>query len=569
MTSYLIRISKQLNISYISSPDIGFLRGLKEPFASTKTSLVFRFLDQDGYEPSTKKSYGFLLSNLTYIKTFASAILVPKVYVWPVDETSYLLPHTNLVADAHRNELQVFAYGFANDKINVHNYSYNPITEYLSFIDNGNFSVDGVVSDFPLTSSAARECFAHLRHSASVQAMPKPLVISNCGASGIYPGCTDLAYKKAISDGTDAIDCPVHMSKDGVPFCSSSVDLMANTFVYQTEFRKFASVINEIQSNTGIFSFSLNWSDIQALTPALSNPYGQLGLFGNPKYSKSGKIVSLSEFLDIAKNASSVSRVLIKMENARYLAENQGMSIVNSVLVALRDSHIQFLRSDERIMIQSTSSAVLKAMKGKGFELVYEVHEAIEVIDSEVIEDIKCFAHSVVLNKDSVFFNSNGFLRSWTHVVDYFHAFLIPVYIQGFRNEYVSIPYDFYYDPVVEINSYVRLARVEGLITAFPQTAVDYRNNRCLTLDKKVKYMEAKIPGELVSLVPDELRPALPEAFPNLTEGEVLEPALPPVVSNASLHHSPPPQVAATSTSALLPRQLTAFLSCLYIVLSL
>ncbi|XP_074302858.1 glycerophosphodiester phosphodiesterase GDPDL3-like [Silene latifolia] len=499
MTSYLIRISKQLNISYISSPDIGFLQGLKQPFASTKTSLVFRFLDQDEYEPSTKKSYGFLLSNLTYIKTFASAILVPKVYVWPVDETSYLLPHTNLVADAHRNKLQVFAYGFANDKINAHNYSYNPITEYLSFIDNGNFSVDGVVSDFPLTSSSARECFAHLRHSASVQAMPKPLVISNCGASGIYPGCTDLAYKKAISDGTDAIDCPVHMSKDGVPFCSSSVDLIANTFVYQTEFRKFASVINEIQSNTGIFSFSLNWSDIQALTPALSNPYGQLGLFGNPKYSKSGKIVSLSEFLDIAKNASSVSRVLIKMENARYLAENQGMSIVNAVFVALGNSRIT-LRSDKRIMIQSTSSAVLKAMQGKGFELVYEVHETIEVVYSEAIEDIKCFAHSVVLNKDSVFSNSNGFVVSWTHVVEYFHAFLIPVYIQGFRNEYVSIPYDFYYDPVAEISSYVGLASVEGIITAFPDDKNIFSNNIILSYIN-VSYNNSPTPTILVTAV--------------------------------------------------------------------
>ena len=51
--------------------------------------------------------------------------------------------------------LEVFASDFQNDIPISFNYSYDPVAEYLNFIDNENFSVDGVLSDFPLTSSEA------------------------------------------------------------------------------------------------------------------------------------------------------------------------------------------------------------------------------------------------------------------------------------------------------------------------------------------------------------------------------------------------------------------------------
>jgi glycerophosphoryl diester phosphodiesterase len=58
----------------------------------------------------------------------------------------------------------------------------------------------------------------------------KTLIISKHGASGDYAGCTDLAYKKAILDGVDVLDCSVQMSKDGTPFCLSSINLFILTY---------------------------------------------------------------------------------------------------------------------------------------------------------------------------------------------------------------------------------------------------------------------------------------------------------------------------------------------------
>lgn len=142
---------------YISSPEIGFLKavGVSKTFDRTKTKLVFRFLTPPEVEPTYKETYGALIKKLAMIKTFASGILVPKDYIWPVGKDGYLQPATTLVADAHREGLAVFASGFASDIFSSYNYSYDPATEYLNFVDNSQFSVDGVVTEFPGSASNA------------------------------------------------------------------------------------------------------------------------------------------------------------------------------------------------------------------------------------------------------------------------------------------------------------------------------------------------------------------------------------------------------------------------------
>ena len=151
MRNSVVSLSRRLKVNFISSPGISFLKSMKNSVKPTVTKLIFRFLKQEHIEPFTNQSYGSLAKNLSYIRTFSSGILVPKSYRWPVDSALYLQPHTSLVTDAHKEGLQVFASEFANDFVIAYNYSYDPTAEYLSFIDNGNFSVDGFLSDFPVT----------------------------------------------------------------------------------------------------------------------------------------------------------------------------------------------------------------------------------------------------------------------------------------------------------------------------------------------------------------------------------------------------------------------------------
>ncbi|XP_045827062.1 glycerophosphodiester phosphodiesterase GDPDL3-like [Trifolium pratense] len=521
---FLLSLStKGVSINYISSPNVDFLRRVRSKSVFKKTVTIFRFLEQYKIEPTTNKTYGALLKNLKFIRTFASGILVPKGYIWPVDSQLYLQQHTFLVSDAHKQGLKVFVSDIVNDVPFSYNFSYDPMAECLSFIDNGNFSVDGILSDFPVTPSAAINCFSGLGRNAKKQV--ETLIISKYGASGDYPACTDLAYKKAKSDGADVIDCPVQISKDGVPFCLSSIDLSKSTTVSNTKFRNRAAIIPEIQNGSGIYTFSLTWNEIKTLTPSILKPFEKYLLFRNPKFKNQGKFVTLSDFLSLAKG----SGILINIENAAYLAEKRGLSVTKAVLNTLKKSGYDEQRSP-KVMIQSTHKSVLNIFKDKSkYERVYKVGENIRDADNKAIEDIKTFADSVVVQKASVFTQSEAFLVNSTNLVARLQSFKLPVYVETFSNEFVSQAWDYYSDAFVEINSYVVGAKVNGIITDFPKTAVRYTKNKCLKHGNKAPYISPIQPGKLLKQVTDFYLPPPSPPLPVLHDSNVTEPPLPSV----------------------------------------
>ncbi|XP_022892485.1 glycerophosphodiester phosphodiesterase GDPDL3-like isoform X2 [Olea europaea var. sylvestris] len=473
MRNFVISVSRSVVVDYISSPEVNFLRSIQARFRRCSTKLILQFLGQDDIEPSINQTYSSLLKNLTFIKTFASGILIPKNYVWPVDHSQYLQPHTSVVLDAHEEGLEVFASGFANDATFAYNYSYDPVAEYISFIDNGNFSVDGVLSDFPNTPSAAIDCFSHMGHKEALEA--KLLIISSEGASGDYPGCTDLAYTRAVSSNVDVLDCPVQMTKDGIPICLGSINLMDRTTVDQSSFSNLSTDVPELGTGNGIFTFNLNWSELRRLTPAISNPWSNFTLYRNPKFRNSGKLMSFSDFLALAKYSPSVSGVLISIEHAAYLAGKQGLNVVDVVLKSLNEAGYND-QTIKKVMIQSTDSSVLEKFKEKrNYELVYMVNENIRDVQKSTIMKIKEFAKSVVISKNSVYPADKAFLTSTSDVVPKLQACNLSVYVQLFSNEFASQAWDFFADAYLEINTYVNAIGINGLVTDFPATAAKYR----------------------------------------------------------------------------------------------
>ncbi|CAN6851531.1 unnamed protein product [Brassica oleracea var. botrytis] len=353
-------------------------------------------------------------------------------------------------------------------------------------MDNGDFSVDGVLSDFPITASASIIDFIiYVMVHVSVDF----LVISKNGASGDYPGCTDLAYEKAIKDGADVIHCSVQMSSEGKPFCSSSIDLEKSTMVSQTFLSNRSIIIPEISSDPGIYTFSLTWPEIQSLTPAIMNPYRLYNMFRNPNDKNSGRIISLSEFLNLAKNSTSLSSVLISLENAVYLREKQGLDVVKAVLDTLTETGYRNGTTRTKVMIQPTNSSILVDFKKKSkFETVYKVEEEIRDIKDSAIEDIKKFANAVVITKSSVFPDVGSFVTGQTNVVERLQKSKLPVYVELFQNEFVSQAYDFFSDATVEINSYITGAGINGTITEFPLTAA-FKTSTCMGLKSTFGYL--------------------------------------------------------------------------------
>ncbi|KAL3508422.1 hypothetical protein ACH5RR_027823 [Cinchona calisaya] len=525
MRSFVISVSRRVVVNYISSPEVNFLKSIVARIKPSPTKLVFRFLGPAEIEPSTNQTYSSLLKNLTFIKTFASAILVPKYYIWPVDGSQYLQPHTSIVSDAHKEGLEVYASEFSNDATLAYDYNYDPVAEYLSHIDNGNFSVDGLLSDFPITPSETIDCFSHMGKNETEQAMV--LIISSEGASGAYPGCTDKAYDQAIADGADIIDCPVQMSQDNVPFCLGSINLIKRTTAAQSPFTNLTMTIPELDIQYGIFAFNLTWSQIQSLKPSMYNPYTNYALFRNPKSGKVGNFVQLSDFLAIASNATSVSGVLISIEHAAYLAQNQGLGVVDAVLDALNKSGYTS-QTAKKVMIKSRDSSVLRKFgKNSNYELVYEVGKTISDITNSTILEVKKFASSVLISKSSIFPTDAAFLTSTTQVVPKLNKLGLPVYVHLFSNEFVSQAWDFLSDPYVEINMYASQMGISGVVSDYPATAAGYRRNRCLGYKSVPPYMLPVQSGCLFGVMNPSLLPSAKAPSPVLTEKDVIESPLP------------------------------------------
>ncbi|KAF9666500.1 hypothetical protein SADUNF_Sadunf16G0235600 [Salix dunnii] len=558
MRLYVLSLSRSVVINYLSSPEVNFLGSVVKRFNPNKTKLVFRFLDRDKIELSTNQTYDSLSKNFTFIKTFASGILIPKSYIWPTDASYYLQPlPTSIVSDAHKAGLEVFVSEFYNDVQLSYNYSYDPVAEYLNFVDNGDFSVDGVLSDFPITPSAAIGCFSGLGKNAAPQVNFS--VISKNGASGDYPGCTDLAYQKAISFGADVIDCPVQMSKDGIPFCLGSINLYRSTTIAQLSYNDRSQIIPQIEAGRGIFTFSLTWSEIQNLTPMISNPYSKFELSRNPKFKNSGRFLTLSDFLALAKNTSSLSGVLISIENAAYLIETEGLQVTTAVLDALSKAGYDD-QTSKKVMIESTNSSVLMKFKEKNnYEVVYRIEEDIRDAQDAALKDIKGFADSVVISKSSVFPDSDLFLTGATNVVTRLQSHGLSVYVETFSNEFVSQAWDYFSDPTVEINSFVVGANINGVITEFPLTAARYKRNLCMGKDLP-SYMSPAQPGSLMKVITPGAWPPAEPPNPVLTESDVVEAPLPSVTAR-----SPTPGGGATGVPPAPPNGLPKIGACIFL----
>ncbi|URD91968.1 Glycerophosphoryl diester phosphodiesterase family, partial [Musa troglodytarum] len=536
MSKYVLSLTKRVTVNYLSSPELAFLRRIAPSFTNTKTKLIFRFLDKGIKEPSTNYTYRVLLKNLKLIGTFASGILVPKSYIWPVAPDNYLLPYSSIVTDAHKAGLEIYAADFANDNLLSYNYSYDPLAEYLFFIDNGLFSVDGVVTDFPITPSEAIGCFSRLNKS---RVDGKPLIISHNGASGDYPDCTDLAYNEAVEDGADVIDCPVQVTQDGILMCMSSVDLIEVTTVTKSPYSSRLSVIPKLKRTAGIFTFNLTWNEIQKLKPIISQPFYQLyRLERNPRNKNSGNFTTLSDFLALA-NKKSVSGILISIENAVFMAEQLRIDVVDSVISALNDAG--YHKTASEVMIQSTDSSVLVKFKQlTKHKLVYKIDEVVGDAIASSIKDIEAFADAVALRKESIYAVNNLFTTEETGLVPKLHAAGLDVYAYVLRNEFVSQPWDFLSDATVEINAYVAGAGVDGIITDFPGTASRYKRNSCQKLgSKKPNYMLPIPAGQLLGLMAPYLQPPALAPMPVLNATDVIEPPFPQVTPEGA--EAPPP----------------------------
>lgn len=170
------------------------------------------------------------------------------------------------------------------------------------------------------------------------------------------------------------------------------------------------------------------------------------------------------------------------LQNAVFVAENLGISVIDGVISALEDTGYNNLSALE-VTIQSTDSSVLKNMKQQTkYKLMYMIDRTIQDAALSSVTDIKSFADSVAVNKKSIYPDSRLFIINQTNLVKTLQNAGLEVFVYVLQNEFLSQAWDFFSDPYVEINSYVQGAFVDGIITDYPASARAYKSKLLIAI---------------------------------------------------------------------------------------
>ena len=92
----------------------------------------------------------------------------------------------------------------------------------------------------------------------------------------------------------------------------------------------------------------------------------------------------------------------------------------------------------------------------------------------QTVDEIKKYADAMNLPKSTVMKASGSLLTGMTNVVKELKDANITIFVHTLRNEYISLAFDYWSDPNVEIATYIHSTKVDGIVTDFPGTASRY-----------------------------------------------------------------------------------------------
>lgn len=161
-------------------------------------------------------------------------------------------------------------------------------------------------------------------------------------------------------------------------------------------------------------------------------------------------------------------------QNAAYLASKKGLDIVGSVTTALRNATFD-KQSTQSVLIQSDDTSVLSKFKSvPTYQRVLYIEEKVGDAPKQSVEEVKKYADAVAVTRATIIEVTDFFTTGFTSVVEEFQKANISVYVYVLRNEYITLAFDYFSDPMVEIATFVTGIGVDGIITEYPGTASNY-----------------------------------------------------------------------------------------------
>lgn len=190
----------------------------------------------------------------------------------------------------------------------------------------------------------------------------RPLVIAHRGASGYRPEHSFSSYELAISQGADAIEPDVVVSKDGVLVVRHDVELSASTDVSKrVEFGdRYTSKVVDGHVLTGWFVEDFTWAELSTLTCVEPNP---LVRPDSAAFGRTENILRLDDVLGLAAKSSKKPAIVIEIKHPTYF---QSLGFAVDELVAAAIAASPFKRNDPRLIMESFEKSILIKLRTAG-----------------------------------------------------------------------------------------------------------------------------------------------------------------------------------------------------------
>lgn len=302
----------------------------------------------------------------------------------------------------------------------------------------------------------------------------RPLVIAHRGSSGMLPEHTVEAYKLAVEQGADIIECDLAVTKDLKLICTHDAWLNATTDVHQhPEFEDRARtyfISSQLKQVTDYFTVDFTLEEIKTLRKVQARSYR------DQSYNGQFAMASFEEYVAVAQNSSNPKTVGIYPETKipdffnRILEEN-GTSLEDLLLETL-EKHGYNSKSSP-CFLQSFDIRSLEYLSNHTqLRLVYLTPTTI--LDAQLERQSSYISgigpsKQVIVQIDAA---TNRIVRT-TDFIERAHKYGYVVHPYTFRNEDNSLAYDYGSDPYKEYETFIKLG-VDGFFSDFPWSLSSY-----------------------------------------------------------------------------------------------
>ncbi len=319
--------------------------------------------------------------------------------------------------------------------------------------------------------------------------MSSPLVIAHRGASGHRPEHTALAYRLAYRSGADSVEPDVVATRDGVLVCRHDLDLSLTTDVAERPelaHRRRTQVVDGVEQR-GWFVHDLDLAELRTLRARERWPRKRPG---SARFDGQVGIVTLEELLDLREAESARAGrelgVHVEVKHAEHLA-GLGLPVDELLVEQLRRRRLTSALSPVTVM--AFESSLLRSVRHElDVELVQLVDHPAPV-KRKGLARVAAYANAVGLHKDHVLpRDRDDNVGAPGRAVAKAHAAGLDVLVWTLRSENRHLPANLRSSDRKRAHgrggaevARMYAAGVDGVLTDFPQLAVEVRADRAAT----------------------------------------------------------------------------------------